>query len=167
MRLARHLDYDGRSAVELIARYPHRAPMVWEAALTPEGLSTWFPAKVDYEPRPGGTITFSGDPHMADSAGVVTQYEVGRRLAFSWGRSEITLVLTPVDGTTDLVLIDRLADPSEAARNAAGWHECVARLDRRLDVDTPQRSWHDLYVQYLQLGFPHGAQVPGGADLGR
>ena len=164
MRLARHLDDGGRSAVELIARYPHRAAMVWEAALTPEGLSTWFPARVGYEPRPGGRITFSGDPRKEDSTGVVTQYELGRRLAFTWGRSEITLVLTPVDGTTDLVLIDRLGDRSEAARSAAGWHECVARLDRRLDVPTPERSWHDLYVQYLRLGFPHGAPVPRDAD---
>lgn len=165
MRTIRRISLGGSAALEAITHFPHRAPMVWEAAIEPGGLSRWFPGQVDYEPTEGGKITFSGDPNVDDHEGVVTEYEPGRRIAFSWGRNEVHLIMTPVDGTTDFVLIDRLAHPNEAARNAAGWHERLTALERLLDVPTPEQPWHELYVHYVNSGFPSGAPVPASALL--
>lgn len=163
MRTIRRISHGGAAAIECISRIPHRAPLVWEAAVEPAGLSRWFPARVDYEPAEGAPIRFSGDANLPDHEGVVTEFEPGRRLGFSWGRNEVRIILAPVDGTTDFVLIDRLAHPNEAARNAAGWHERLGILERSLDVPTPEEAWHDLYARYVQLGFPSGARVPSAA----
>lgn len=163
MRAIRRIRLDGQPAIECLARFPHRTPMVWEAAVEPEGLSRWFPARVDYERFPGGRITFSGDANLADHEGRLTEYEPGHRIAFTWGASEVRMVLTSIDGTTDFTLVDRLAHQNEAARNAAGWHERIAILERRLDVPVPVRPWHELYAHYVNAGFPTGAHVPADA----
>jgi hypothetical protein len=55
----------------------------------------------------------------------------------------------------------------KAARDSAGWHVCLDRLERLLAGDQdPVASgangeWRELYDEYQRRGAPAGAQVPG------
>ncbi|MDO5052512.1 MAG: SRPBCC domain-containing protein [Pseudoclavibacter sp.] len=160
---AHRLTRVGLPAIEFIMRVPHRIAMVWETAAAQEGLSRWFPAPVDYERHEGGLVRFGRDPLRLGSDGVVTELLPGRRLAFAWGRNEIRLSMTPIDGTTDLVFINRLGHEREEARNAAVWHAALLRLGSLLDVRWPQEDVHSLYAQYVEHGYRQGARMPEAA----
>jgi uncharacterized protein YndB with AHSA1/START domain len=159
---------DGRPAVVLARAYARPAEGVWSLLFEPG----WFPARADFELRPGGTVRFSGDPNQPDSTGLVLAAEEPRRLAFEWGGDEIRLDVTEEEGTgrTRLTLTDVLADAEAAARNAAGWEVCLTALDalaRGESTEGPHGAdagalWRECYDGYVEAGFPSTAPVPGG-----
>lgn len=77
------------------------------AALTePAALRAWFADEVEVEPRPGGAFRFWGDHVYAprrreDADQVLTRFEPGRALAFTWRLesrdSEVTWDVAPGD----------------------------------------------------------------------
>jgi hypothetical protein len=76
-------------------------------------------------------------------------------MEFAWGPDQLRIELQP-DGTgTLLTLTDTFEDLGKAARDAAGWHECLDRLVSELD-GTPLAAWgdrwrevHPLYTERL------------------
>ena len=75
-----------RPAVRFERIYPHPIDHVWTTITDPAELAHWFPApEVSLEPRPGGRISFRGDPHTDDVPGTVLVWEPPTRLVFSWG----------------------------------------------------------------------------------
>ncbi|MET7601457.1 SRPBCC family protein [Streptomyces avermitilis] len=160
---------DGRPAVRFSRVYDHPADRVWQFVTDPDELARWFPSRAEIELRPGGTITFSGDPNMEDSTGRVLAVDVPGHLSFAWGGDELHFDLEPLDEKrTRCTLTDVLADAKAAARNAAGWEVCLAALDARARgerLEGPHAGstapWKELYRGYLEAGFPSGAPVPG------
>lgn len=150
----------GSPAIEFIMRVPHRIAFVWEAAAAASGLSRWFISPVEYEHHEGGTMRFARDPLELGGEGLVTELLPGRRLAFAWGRNEIRISMTAIEGTTDLVFINRLGHEREEARNAAVWHASLLRLATLLDVRWPQEDLQSLYAKYLERGYRRGARMP-------
>ncbi|MFI9155378.1 SRPBCC domain-containing protein [Streptomyces sp. NPDC053367] len=152
---------DGRPAVVVGRVYARPVEWVW-SMLTAPG---WFPARAEFELRPGGTVRFSGDPNQPGSSGLVLAVDEPRHLAFEWGGDEIRLDVTPeADDRTRLTLTNVLADAEAAARNAAGWEVCLTALDAMADGRTPTEPgalWQEAYDGYVQAGFPSGAPVPG------
>ena len=70
--------------------------------------------------REGGAPTLTGR---------VLECDEPRALAFTWGEETLRFELTyEPSGGTHLTLTDELA-AGFAARNAAGWDECLARLE--------------------------------------
>jgi len=55
---------DGRPAVRFSRTYDHPIERVWQFVTDAEELAHWFPSRAEIDPRPGGTINFSGDPNM-------------------------------------------------------------------------------------------------------
>ena len=60
-------------------------------------------------------------------------------------------------------------DPGRAARDAAGWHVCLDRLEEHLagsptdaPGSAPTADWRELYEEYQRRELPAGAPVPGG-----
>lgn len=167
--LGTYVEIDGRPAVRFVRTFSHSIERVWAAVSQPDELAYWFPSNVALEPRAGGTITFSGDPHIDDSPGTVLAYEPPTRLAFTWGDDEVRLELTPVsDDTCELTLINVLSEQNTAARNASGWAVCLAELDKRIagvDSAGPHSSdalpFQPLYDAHLTAGLPSGAAIPG------
>lgn len=148
--------------------YPHSVERVWAAVTDADELGCWFPSAARIEPRVGGTVTFSGDPNVADSVGTVLVFEPPRRVAFTWGDDELHLQLEPAPEGCTLTLIDVLAERDQAARNGAGWHVCLDELTKLLDgaasagphgdTATP---WQPVYDVYLAAGMPAGASISG------
>ena len=168
MDLGTYVEHEGRPAVRFVREYPHPAERLWAAVSEPAELVHWFPSAVELEPWVGGAVRFSGDPYMANTTGRVLVWEPPRRLAFQWADDELHFTVEPLDGGgSRLTLVNVLADRTTAARNAGGWHVCLAELAKRLD-GVPSRGphsedtepWEPIYQAHVQAGLPSGAPVP-------
>ena len=76
-------------------------------------------------------------------------------MEFTWGTDLLRIELQPDGAGTLLTLTDTFDDLGKAARDAAGWTECLDRLVSELD-GTPPPAWgdrwreaHPLYVERL------------------
>lgn len=156
------IERDGRTAVRFRPEFPVSRERLWEAVSTEAGLATWFPSRVTID-ADAGIVTFSGDPHLADHTGTLLTFEPGSSLAFTWGENEVHLRVEESDGGSALELIDVLDSPDAAARNGAGWRECLSALDRSLGGPGESADWAALYERYRDAGWPSGAWVPDGA----
>ena len=61
-----------------------------------------------------------------------------------------------------------LGQRDKAARDAAGWHVCLDRLERQLAGTPapapgtgPTEKWREHYEEYARRGFTTGAPIPG------
>jgi uncharacterized protein YndB with AHSA1/START domain len=166
------VDYDGRPAVRFRREFAQPVERLWAAITEAEELERWFPSKVRMRPE-AGTIEFYGDPNLPDSGhtGTILLYEPPKRLAYTWGASELHFALEASDdGGCVLTLTDVLEARDAAARNAAGWAVCLAELGKYLagklaggpHSETP-KSWREHYEDYVAAGMPSGAHIPAGA----
>ena len=148
---------DGRPALRFERRLNHPVDAVWRAITEPEQLQRWFPSTVSGEMRAGGRLSFSFEEHdVPDMEGEVTDVEPQRRLAFYWGDDHLRFELEP-NGDACVLRFTALLDARDkAARDAAGWHTCLDRLEGVVD----QADWQHLYAQYEARGFPSGAPIP-------
>lgn len=169
MDLGTYLEHDGRPAVRFERTYPHSVTRLWAAITEPDELSHWFPSSVVIEPRVGGKVEFSGDPHTGPMTGEILQFDPPHRLAYTWGGDELHFELAPTDANgCTLTLIDVLEASDAAARNAAGWSVCLAEFDKHIagevtagphDSDSI-KQWRPLYESYVAAGVPSGAWIP-------
>ncbi|MDH6546790.1 SRPBCC family protein [Streptomyces sp. SAI-041] len=154
---------DGRSAVRFSRTYDHPVARVWQFVTDADELAHWFPSRAEIELRPGGTVKFSGDPHMEDSTGRVVAVDAPRHLSFAWGGDEVHFDLEALDEKrTRFTLTNVLGATDSAARNGAGWEVCLASLDARAGGrHREEPHWKELYQAYVDAGVPSGAPVPG------
>jgi uncharacterized protein YndB with AHSA1/START domain len=142
--------------------------VVWQALTDREELRAWFPCDVIVEGgrwTPGAAITFVFPPEVIDLTlhGEVLAVAEPTSLAYSWGEGETLRFELSAEGEgTLLVLIDELP-AAFAARNAAGWEECLDRLAGR----TPAaEGWRPLFEAYTDMFTPAlGAQEGPPADM--
>ena len=160
---------DGRPAVRFERRLRHPVETVWRAVTEPDELRHWFPATVSLEPRAGGRIEFASEDSPT-TEGEVTAFEPPQRFAFTWGGSFLSIELAPEDGgaACRLTFTHVLEEREAAARDAAGWHVCLDRLEDRLAgraAEAPggdaTEEWREHYDEYRRRGVPEGAPVPG------
>jgi uncharacterized protein YndB with AHSA1/START domain len=129
-------EHDGRHALifeRVLTDPPER---VWRALVAPGELADWHPTPfaLDPSPRaPGGRIMFiatEGAPEMPD--GELLAYDPPRLLAHTWGADQLRWELREHDDGCLLRLTHTFADRFKAARDAAGWHLCLAALSNSL-----------------------------------
>jgi hypothetical protein len=136
MDLGSFIEFDGRPAVRFERTYDYAVERVWAAITEPGELAHWFPSSVELEPRAGGRISFSADPHASRQTGVVLAFDVladrstAARNAAGWD-----------------VCLDELAKLL-AGRTGGGPHAESA---------TP---WQPRYDAYVATGMPSGADIP-------
>jgi uncharacterized protein YndB with AHSA1/START domain len=160
---------DGRPAVRFERRYPHPVERVWRAVTEPAELEHWFPSSVAVELREGGAMTFTFREHEMDPMpGRVTELDPPRRFCFLWGEEELRIELDPDGDGCRLRFTHLLSTREQAARDAAGWHVCLDRLERLLagaggeaPGGEPTEEWSERYEAYRSRGVPAGAPVPG------
>jgi uncharacterized protein YndB with AHSA1/START domain len=147
----------------ILARPPEA---VWRAITDREELKAWFPCDVIPEAwEVGAKISFPfREDEVAPLTGTVIEYDEPRLLAYTWGEETLRFELTPEPGGgTRLILTDEL-DRAHAARNAAGWQVCLARLTG----DTPAAdAWKGYFDRYAAAFEPEvGPQEgpPAGHD---
>jgi uncharacterized protein YndB with AHSA1/START domain len=136
------VEEDGRPAVRLERRLSDPPATVWRAITDREELRSWFPCDVFVTGGQwvvGASITFAFPPDVIDLTltGEVLAVDVPRLLVYTWGEETLRFELSDDDGGTRLVLVDELS-PGAAARNAAGWEDC---LDRLVGVEPGAGAW--------------------------
>jgi uncharacterized protein YndB with AHSA1/START domain len=162
---------DDRPVVRFERRLEHPVERVWRAITDPEELAHWFPARVTVDLRPGGRMRFTfADEGLPPTEGEITELDPPRRFAFWWGDELLAFELEPAgDGRACVLRLTHvLSRRDAAARDAAGWHVCLDRLERRLTgedtgapTSDPTAEWRAHYDAYAEQGLPTGAPVPG------
>lgn len=138
-----------RPAVRLERHLPDPPSVVWRALTEREQLRSWFPCDVIVSGGQwvaGAAISFPFPAEVIDMTltGEVLAVDEPKLLAFTWGEETLRFELSPHGTGTRLVLIDELP-PSAAARNAAGWDEC---LDRLTGVEPAPDAWRSRFATY-------------------
>ena len=161
---------DDRPALIFERRLAHPVERVWRAVSDPAELADWFPTRVSGNVALGGRLSFEfpdGDRRALE--GEVLELEPPRRFAFTWGDDVLRIDLDAVGDGCRLRFTCIFDDPERAARDAAGWHVCLDRLELHLGgtpTDAPDSApttqWREVYEEYQRRGLPAGAPVPGG-----
>jgi uncharacterized protein YndB with AHSA1/START domain len=138
-----------RPAVRLERRLPDPPGVVWRALTERAQLRSWFPCDVIVSGGRwdvGAPITFPFPPDVIDLTltGEVLEVDEPNVLSFTWGDDTLRFELSAEGDGTRLVLIDELP-PDAAARNAAGWEQC---LDRLAGVEPAPDSWRPRFEHY-------------------
>jgi uncharacterized protein YndB with AHSA1/START domain len=138
-----------RPAVRLERHLADPPDVVWRALTEREQLRAWFPCDVIVSGgrwEVGAAITFPFRSEVMDLTltGEVLEVDEPSVLAFTWGEDTLRFELSPEGDGTRLVLIDEL--PADAAaRNAAGWEQC---LDRLQGLEPASDSWQPRFEHY-------------------
>jgi uncharacterized protein YndB with AHSA1/START domain len=171
---AAHATYenvDERPTLRFERRLAHPVDAVWRAITDPSELGHWFPCQVEVELRVGGEMKFEFEDMPLDAPstmpGRVTDLDPPRLFAFFWGEDHLRFELQPLDeaGGCLLRFTVVLETSDKAARDAAGWHQCLDALERQLSGAPAGRhdepgEWRERYAEYTRLGLPAEAPVP-------
>jgi uncharacterized protein YndB with AHSA1/START domain len=160
-----------RPTLRFERRLSHPVDVVWRAITESGELEHWFPSRVVVDQlRPGAELRFEFE-HMPIDApttmtGRVTDFEPPHLFAFFWGEDHLRFELEPLPADADACLLRLtvlLDSRDKAARDSAGWHVCLDRLEARLDGSGAlgqDGDWTGLYEDYQRRGMPAGAPVP-------
>jgi uncharacterized protein YndB with AHSA1/START domain len=124
---------------------PATPEAVFRAWTDPEHLHHWMSpvgtADAEIDLRVGGRfrIVMAGEGREIEHTGEYLDISPPRRLAFTWrspytgpGPSVVTIVLTPRDDGTELLLTHEHLPGDEAAAHGQGWGRMLDRLAGRL-----------------------------------
>lgn len=152
-----------KAGVRPVLRFERHLPRsieeVWRAVTDPVEMRSWFPTRIEIEQwRVGAKLTHYFDQHDIDPLpGTVLEWDPPHRVSFTWGSDTISFELSSsADEGTVFVLTEEL-DANHAARNAAGWEECLDRLQGSEERETWKVRF-DRYVASFQsvLGSQEG-----------
>lgn len=168
MELGAFVTIDGQAGVQFELEFASSIEQLWAAVTEPNQVRQWFPSGLVFEPAVGGKVSFSGDSNIDDLQGRVLDYEPRKRLAFTWGDSEVHFTLARIGiQSSRFLLLNLLAAREEAARNAAGWQICLEQLEILLSQGQASgphgqagADWSAIYEAYVAVGFPSGAPIP-------
>lgn len=162
-------DANGQPQVRFERTFPHPVQAVWEALTDPGQLEQWFPTTVEFAELSAGApivFRFAGDAHPP-FGGSVLDVQPQRRLSFTWGDDVLTFELEPRDdgAACRLSFVVVLDSADKAARDGAGWEQCLDGLALVAAGDRPPRpmptgEWRAYYEEYKRRGVPASAPIP-------
>src|ERR1700743_3701125 len=142
-------------------RLAHPREKVWRAVTEPEHLAVWFPQEIVGERRAGAPLRFVSPAGDAFD-GQLLVFDPPSVLEFTWGPDLLRIELAADGAGTLLTLTDTFDDLGKAARDAAGWHECLDRLGDELDGAAPLdwgRTWREVHPVYVSKLGPEAATI--------
>jgi uncharacterized protein YndB with AHSA1/START domain len=144
-----------RPAVRLERVLVDPPEVVWRALTESDQLSRWFPCKIIVdggEWRVGAKLEFPFPTEVIEMtlAGEILQVDAPHALAYTWGDETLRFELHEHGAGTRLVLVDEL-EPPHAARNAAGWDDC---LDLLAGAARPGDAWQQRFARYAAAFTP-------------
>ena len=160
---------EGRPVVRFERTFPHPVSEVWDAVTDPRRLAQWFPTSVEFAAlRAGDPITFRfAEDRYPAMHGAFREVRPPQRLVFTWGDDELTFELAEADGGSACRLTFSVAldAADKAARDAAGWEQCLDMLATVVSGGEPPRpsprdDWQVYYDEYRRRGLPATAPIP-------
>ena len=113
--------------------------------------------------RAGAQLRFADDAGSFEFDGEVVEFDPPKVLAIRWGTDQLRFELQPDGANTILTLTDSFDELGKAARDAAGWHECLDLLVIELDGGTPDFKpggrWAEVHPQYVAALGPDAATI--------
>ena len=159
--------------LRFVRELAHPPEKVWRALTEPAELAEWFPDTIEViEWSVGAPLRFGAKPEVGGGfEGEVLSVEPPALLAFRWGTDVLRFELEPTAQGTRLTLFDAIDDVGKAARDGAGWHVCLDRLElhadgREVPFTMPDR-WREVHPSYVQQLGPEAATIgppPGALD---
>jgi uncharacterized protein YndB with AHSA1/START domain len=150
-------------------RLPHPPEKVWRALIEPEHQRAWFPATIVVEGNQwaaGERLRFIA--RETEFEGQVLAYTPPTTLEFTWGTDTLRIEVAAADGGSILTLLDTFGEYGKAARDAAGWHECLDNLEYELDGAEPPlapgQRWRQVNPVYAERFGPEAATIGPPAD---
>ena len=150
----------GRWQLRFTRTLPHPQEKVWRAITEPEHLQAWFPDRLVGEWRIGAPLKFLSE--YGDHDGEVIAYEPPRLVEFRWGPDVIRLEVAADAQGSRLTLIDTIDELGKAARDAAGWDECLLRLEHHLAgtaAPAPGERWKQVHPEYIERFGPEASTI--------
>jgi uncharacterized protein YndB with AHSA1/START domain len=140
----------------------HAPEIVWRAITEREQLQAWFPHTIVGDWVLGGELRFESE--YGDFGGEVLAYEPSELLEFRWGPDTIRLeVAAAGSGGCTLTLLDTFDELGKAARDGAGWHTCLDRLEAELDGgpvgDGLRERWREVHPAYVDAFGPEASSI--------
>jgi uncharacterized protein YndB with AHSA1/START domain len=132
-------------------RLAHPREKVWRAVTEPEHLAVWYPQEIVGERKAGAPLRFVSSAGEGFD-GQMLVFDPPEVLEFTWGPDRLRIELQADGAGTLLTLTDTFDDQGKAARDAAGWHECLDRLVADLDGASPRpwgERWRELNSVYV------------------
>jgi uncharacterized protein YndB with AHSA1/START domain len=139
----------------------HPREKVWRAITDPAELTVWFPSTIDGDRAAGAPLKFVFPfPDAPVMEGTMRAFDPPSTMEFNWGDDILRLTLEEITGGTRLTLTDTFGEYDKAARDAAGWHACLDRMQYQLN-DEPwpygdDGRWKEVTPFYLE-NFPTDA----------
>ena len=167
---------DGRPVLRFERLLSQPAERVWRAITDPDELAHWFPARVEAELRVGAPMrfVFEDGPVEQTPGGEVLEVDPPRVFAYRWGDDVLRWEIVPEGGGCRLLFSHMLSEQqggaAAAARNAAGWDECLAMLEARFGGGLPSRRGSmprriEAYVERFGIGRGEVIDRPDGSML--
>ena len=163
---------DGRWRLVFERRLAHAPEKVWRAVTEERHLEAWFPTTIEGERRAGAPLLFRfrGEEYPP-AEGRMIAYEPPRLMELEWGmgeedveRAERTRLEVRPDGAGCVLTLTTTYDQvGKSARDAAGWHVCLDRLEEELAGGAPPMEgdpWTPLNARYAER-FPPEASTMG------
>ena len=142
-------------------RLHHSPEKVWRSVTEPEHLKVWFPQEIVGERRAHAPLRFVAS--TGDSfEGEMLVFDPPSVMELTWGEDRLRIELEPDGAGTILTLTDTFREVGKAARDAAGWHECLDRLVSALDGSEPGvwgDGWRALNQRYVERLGPQAATI--------
>ena len=162
---------DDRWTLTFTRRLAHPPEKVWRAVTEPEHLAVWYPQEIVGERKDGAPLRFVSHGDSGDGFdGQMLVFDPPAVMEFTWGTDLLRIELAADGAETVLTLTDTFDDLGKAARDAAGWHECLERLTADLD-GTPLPAlgepWQKIHPVYVSTFGPEAATIgppPGWED---
>jgi uncharacterized protein YndB with AHSA1/START domain len=135
----------------------HSPEKVWRAITEQQHLKAWFPDEIEL-PSPletGARVRFNS-PYRSDVfESEIIECTPPAVLEFRWDTNDtLRFEIRPEPDGCELTLLDTFDELGKAARDAAGWHTCLAALEADLDgAPAPSQSqddWERLFASYSE-----------------
>lgn len=149
---------------------------MWSALTDPEQLVAWAPYTADRDLGRTGqaVLTMVDGSTTVDLPTRVVRAEPPALLEYLWADDLLRWELEEDGDATRLTLRHTVGSHEWLARNAAGWHLCLAVAERLLDGDpvgpivgeaAREHGWNELHDAYAtQLGAPRSGWPEGVAE---
>ncbi|MCU1344172.1 MAG: hypothetical protein JWL70_438 [Acidimicrobiia bacterium] len=145
-------------------RHLGKPPVVaWQAFADPQLVAQWFPSSIEGRLVTGAKLTFTIAAYDVEPFfGEVIEADEPRLLVVRWGPDVLRFELTEAGDGTELTMTIELSELGRAARDTAGWHECLDKLEAALAADdrpTDAARWADVHPLYVERFGPDGSAI--------